>query len=410
MMVDPREGLYEHAKFAGLRNNVDATGFELGDLETALNVDINDVGQLLRRKGTSAPVVAGVDRDLWASGSVCLGVGGNALKLIHPTYATTTLRTGLTAARPLSYAAVGDRVFYANGVELGCVHNGAHRTWGITPPSAFAVAAGPGALAAGKYQVAITYLRDDLQESGAARATTIELTSTGGISLSSILASTDSTVTHKVIYATSVGGETLFQVGVIANNVTTFSINEVRSGALPLSTQFLSPPVAGDHIAYSSGYMLVASGARLYPSEAYAPELFDYRKSVPFLDSITMVAPIKGGVWLGLNNQIVWIAGDTPEVWDYKAAADYGVIPGTLWFADAGVINDGQATGEMAALFASKRGLCVGFPGGRLMNVTEGRFSYGVQQVGAGIVRRHRGINQYLVGLRGTETAGNVAV
>lgn len=265
-------------------------------------------------------------------------------------------------------------------------------------------------LAAGKYQVAVTYLRDDLQESGAARATGVDLLVPGSISLSGILASADPTVTHKVIYCTSVGGETLFRVGVIANAVTTFNIKEVRAGASPLLTQFLQPPPAGDHIAYQGGYMLVASGARLYPSESYAPELFDYRKSVPFLDSITMVAPVKGGIWLGLNNQIVWITGDTPAAWDYKPAADYGVIPHTLWFADAGVINDGKATGEMAALFASKRGLCVGFPGGHLVNLTEARHAYPSMDQGAGIVRRHRGIIQFLVTLKGTEVAGNVAM
>lgn len=407
--IDEREGLEEWSGFLGLRNNVDATAFGREDLVTALNIDIDDSLGISRRKGYSAAVTSAVDRDLWASGSVCLGVGSNVLKLVNPDYSTATLRTGLTPARPLSYAAVGARVYYANGVELGCVQNGANRTWGITPPGAFAVAAGPGALAAGKYQVAVTYLRNDGQESGAARATTIDLTDTGGISLSAILASTDPTVTYKVIYCTSVGGETLFRVGVIANATTTFSINEVRSGASPLLTQFLNPPPAGEYIAYANGYMLVASGARLYPSEAYAPELFDLRKAVPFLDSITMVAPVKGGVWLGLNNQIVWIAGDTPEVWDYKEAADYGVIPGTLWFADAGVVNDGQATGEMAALFASKRGLCVGFPGGRLMNATESRYAYPSMDRGAGVVRRHRGVIQYLCTLQGTETAGNVA-
>ncbi|MCR4302144.1 MAG: hypothetical protein NUV51_11075 [Sulfuricaulis sp.] len=407
--IDEREGLQEWSGFLGLRNNVDPESFGREDLVTALNVDISDDLGIGRRKGYSAILTANVDRDLWASGSVCLGVGSNALKMVNPDYSLITLRSGLTASRPLSYAAVGDRVFWSNGAEMGCVQDGTNRTWGIAPPTTFSVTAGPGALAAGKYQVAITYLRGDLQESGAARATTVELTSVGGISLSSVLASTDTAVTHKVIYCTSVGGETLFRVGVIANSVTTFSITEVQKGVSPLLTQFLQPPPPGDHIAYQNGYMLVAVGARLYPSEAYAPELFDWRKAVPFLDPITMIAPVKGGVWLGLNNQIVWVAGDTPEAWDYKPAADYGVIPHTLWFADTGVLGDGKATGKMAAFFASKQGLCAGLPGGELRNLTETRYAYPSMDRGAGIVRRHRGIIQYIVSLQGTEVAANVA-
>ena len=406
--IDEREGLEEWSGFLGLRNNVDADAFGREDLVAASNVDIDDSGGISRRKGYSAPVTAAVDRDLWASGALCLGVGSNALKQVHPDYTTTTLRSGLTASRPLSYAAVGDRAYYSNGVELGCVQNGANRTWGIAVPGKPVLAAGPGTLAAGKYQVATTYLRSDGQESGTGLAATIELTSTGGIALSSIPVSTDAAVTHKAIYAASVGGATLYRAGIITNATTTFSILDAQKDTLPLLTQFLQPPPAGDHVAYWNGYMLVASGARLYPSEPYAPELFDYRKAVPFLDALTMVAPVKGGVWLGLGSQIVWMTGDTPETWDYKTVADYGVIPGTLWFADVGVLGDGQAMGDIAAFFASKRGLCVGSPGGKMLNLTEARFAYPAMDKGAGIVRRHRGTNQFLVTLQGTESAANV--
>lgn len=407
--IDEREGLEEFSSFLGLRNNVDPTAFGREDLVTANNVDIFDDLSVGRRKGFSAPVTAAIDRDLWASGAVCLGVGSNALKRVFPDYSTATLYAGLSPSRPLSYAAVADRVFWANSVQSGCVQNGVNRTWGVTPPAAFTVAAGSGALAAGRYQVALTYLRDDLQESGAGKAQELELATTGGLSLSGIPISSDATITHKVVYATAVGGETLFRVGVIANDVTTFSIDEIRQGASPLLTQFLQPPPAGDYIAYTPGYMLVAVGSRLYPSEHYAPELFDYRKSVPFLDSITMLAPVEGGVWVGTASQIIWMTGETPEKWDYKVRAEYGVIPRTLCFADGELIGDGQAAGQRAAFFASKRGLCAGLPGGRLVNLTEARFAYPSMDRGAGIVRRHRGISQFLVSLQGTEVAANVA-
>jgi hypothetical protein len=143
--IDEREGLEEFSGWLGLRNNVAPESFGREDLVAATNVDIDDSLGVGRRKGHSAPVTANVDRDLWASGRVCLGVGSDSLKQVNPDYTTTTLRTGLTPARPLAYAAVGDRVFWSNGVEYGCVQNDANRTWGITPPGTPVLTAGLGA-------------------------------------------------------------------------------------------------------------------------------------------------------------------------------------------------------------------------------------------------------------------------
>ena len=407
--IDDKEGLVEYAEFRGLRNNVDPEAFAPGDLATALNVDIDDSLGISRRKGFSAPVTSAIDRDLWASGPICLGVGSNALKLVNPDWTTKTLRSGLSSGQTLSYAVVGDRVFYANGTELGCVQNGADRTWGITPPGGFDIADTGGVLAAGKYQVVVTYLRDDGQESGASRAIEIELTALGGISLSDIPVSTDPTVTHKVIYVTSVGGETLFRAGVIDNSTTAFVIREARMGVSPLLTQFLSPAPAGTFIAQWKGWMLVAKSNRLYPSEPYAPELFDVRKSVPFSDKITMVAPVKSGVWIGTNSQVLWMEGDAPEKWVFRVVAEHGVVPGTLAFGDGDVVGDGSTVGDPVAFFASKQGLCIGRSDGSFSNETQSRFAYPTQERGAGVVRRHRGMVQFLVSLQGAETAGNIA-
>lgn len=411
MANDPREGLFEYEGFKGLRNNADPTGFDLGDLVSALNVDICDDLQIHRRKGQSAVLVAGIDRDLWATGPICLGVGSNVLKQLFPDYTTTSLRTGLTPARSLAYAPVGARVYYANGVESGVVENGASRTWGIVPPGRPTLAATGGTLLAGKYQCVCTYLRRDGQESGAGLATTIELTTTSGIALTAIPVSTDPGVVSVAVYATSVGGETLYHRGDVLNGQTTFTIREQQKDASPLLTQFLSPPPAGEFIGYFNGWMLVSKGNRLYISQEYAPELFDLRKSIPVLDQITMIAPVMDGgdgVWLGTQSQVIWLAGDDPSKWEYKASADYGVIPHTLAYGDGELIGDGGMSGTQAAFFATERGLCMGAPGGKFTNMTESRFAYPVQDRGAGIVRRHRGIAQYLCTLQGAEISGNV--
>ena len=414
--IDPKEGLVEFAGFLGLRNNIAPELFSRADLVTAMNVDIDDALRVRRRKGSSAPLTGAIDRDLWAAGSVCLGVGSNALIQLFPDYTTKSLRSGLTPSRPMAYAALADRVYYSNGVELGCVQNGVSRTWGLVLPGVPVATATPGVLAPGNYQYAVTYLRNDGQESGTPRAGMINLAVTGGVLLTNIPVSADPTVTQKAIYISAVDGETLYRTGVVSNATTTFLIDTVRPGATPLITQFLSPPPAGTLIAESRGHMLVAAQNMLYPSEPYSPELFDLRKGVPFLDNIVMVAPISDGkfyrqhgVFIGTNSQVIWLEGDAPERWQYRVIADYGVIPGTLYYGSGELLGAGEYK-ERIAFFASKTGLCAGKMGGEMVNLTQARFAYPVADRGASVVRRHNGMAQFVVTMQGTQVPGNVFV
>lgn len=409
---DRREDSFEHSKFLGLRNNVETEGFGLGDLDAALNVDINDELELMRRKGYGPVIISGIDRALWAISDVCLGVGSNNLKIVNADYSTTTLRTGLTPNRDLQFTNFGERIFYANGAENGVVQNGQHRTWGITPPGIPLAAATGGLLLAGDYQFAVTYIRQDGQESGTGRAGTLTLAAAGGIALSAIPISADPTVTMKNVYATSVGGKTLYRRGTIPNTQTTFTINAIQQDSQPLLTQFLLPPPVGDFIEYYKGYMLVAKDNRLYPSKSYSPELFDYREAIPFLDRIVMIAALNNkndAAWIGTDNQVAQLNGTDPTKWNYQVAADYGVIPGTLDYMDGELLGDGADKGNTVAMFTTKRGICVGRSDGTFANLTQERVAFPSMDRGASVARRHRGMGQYVVTLEGIEVAGNVA-
>lgn len=414
MAVDPREGLFELTGFGGLRNNIDPSDFELGDLENALNCDIDDGENVTRRRGFSTAITTAIDRNLFAVGSVCLGVGSNALKRILPDFSVNTLKTGLTVDRDLSYAAISDRVYWANGIELGVVSGGVNRSWGLPVPATPTVALSGGDLPEGTYQFAVTFIRDDGQESGAARAGSITLAAIGGISLSAIPVATDATIIAKAVYVSTRNGSALFRAGLIANATTVFAVREPGDPAAPLQTQFLSAPPAGDFIGYFKGWMLVAKGNRLYPSEVYAPELFDSRKSIPFLDRITMVAPMNdktgAGVWIGTDTQVIWLTGNSPETWEYKVAASSGVIPGTLAYSESKILGDDSGASAQIVYFTTKQGICVGRANGGLIGLTQDRFSFPAQPIGAGVVRNHRGTVQYVVTLNGPETAANVFV
>ena len=126
MPISEREGLFEHAAFAGLRNNVPSERFELPDLEAAENIDLDDSGRATRRFGHGAAVVSGACASLWSDGNIALVVrSGTVLAQIMPDYSVVTLRSGLTPGLEMSYVPMGGRVYYSNGVENGVIESGA---------------------------------------------------------------------------------------------------------------------------------------------------------------------------------------------------------------------------------------------------------------------------------------------
>ena len=414
MALDPREGLQEHSQFKGLRNTVPVDRFELGDLSVAQNIDIDDSERITRRFGHGSAVVSGACKSLWSDGKIAFAVQNEtSLIQILPSYTIKTLRADLTSGLDMTYVPMAGRVYYSNGTENGVVDAGMSRTWGITPPTDQPVAAATGGvLPAGRYQFAVTYLRADGQESGTPRAGIIELTGMGGIALSSISVPSDTGVAHKAVYFSTCNGESLYRVGTVDAAVTVFTYAMEASMQVPLMTQHLSPPPIGEFVGRVGARLFVAVGNELYPIETYAPELFDLRKVKRFDSRITMletVASRSEGTWLGTEDAVIWLRGDSPEKWEYDIKADYGVTPGALAYIEGETVGDGLGKGESVAFFATARGFCLGLPNGSLENLTWDRYAYPVQDKGAAIVRRHRGMVQGLVTVRGTEQAANVS-
>lgn len=400
----------EFQAFAGLRNNTAAERLDLKDLQVAENVDIDDTGRIVRRLGKTSRL-AGATHSIWSPDkSICLAVQGTTLKRVRATgtasYSLSTLRAGLTSGARMSYWAVNGAVYYSNGFETGIVQDGASRSWGLENPIGQPGATRIGGyLPAGRYQFALTYRRNDGQESGTGIAGTIDLASKGGIRFTGIPVSSDATVSHKVVYLTATNDELLYRAMVIANADTSAEYrNEGYDLRIPLKTQFGETAPAGQFVAWYRGHMLVASGSVLWRSMPFRHELFMLDKAFNvFAADINLLAPVNDGVYIGAD-KTYFLSGKSPDAWGLNRVAEYGAIPGTASYpvAEAGYAGEG-----IVALWASERGHCAGGDGGAFRNLTESRFSYPTAQRGAGIMRQLKGLNQYLAVLEGTGAANN---
>lgn len=415
--------MVEIKKWLGLRNTTSPERYKLGELQTALDVEIDDTGKLLSRLGQT--VMDGTaSHSLYSNDFVSLIMHSAVLKRIENDFTFTTLRT-LSNSDAVSYETYNNSVFYSNGTDLGHLVGSTEIGWGVTPPVGQPTAtASTGGLRAGRYLYAITFVREDGHESGTDAAQAVDVAANGGITFDSIETSTNALVCDKILYLSEADGETLYRAAVIPNGQTSYTYSgDGGDLKVALRTQHASPPPAGNIVRYYNGVMYVVDGDVVYFSDPYNPELF--RMATNFLrfpGQVAMFESVENGLYVATTDiagedtetaTMTWfLGGSTPEDFTSKVVYDYGVISGTAAKCTASLITapqaaEAQRTGE-AVIWTSRHGVCIGFHGGTVVNITEPRYSFPTAQSGAGMVRQHRGFVQYVSVLKGTGSANNI--
>lgn len=371
--------------FTGLRNNIPAARFALSDLEAASNIDIDASGMASLRTGHGSSLYAGAVHSLWAEDGICLFVQDSTLKRLSTAYAATTLRT-LTSNARASFQKVDEKVYFANATDTGVIENGAARSWGLPVPPAIAAAATVGYMPAGDYQLTMTWLRADGQESGAGLASRITLGAGSGITFT-LPVSSDPDVVAKAVYLSTANGEVLYRALLATAAATTATYaNDTSELGLELQSQFFSPPPAGHLLGYFQGCMYVAVGDTVYPSEPYAHEWFDLRKYMQFDAKVTLFAPIEDeGVFIGTEKSTGWMPGAGPEAFRYVRRASYGAILGTHTLIEADKFSDGAMGARELPMWLSAKGICIGLPGGTVQNLTDAKYSFTAQGSGCAL-------------------------
>jgi hypothetical protein len=382
--------------FAGIRNTLPPERLAPEDLTEAVNVDIDDSGRVSRRAGTTLQV-AGAAHSLWSDGEDCLYVAGSALKRLNADFSSTTLATGLLLDMPNNYVAVNGNIYWSNGQQSGALANGRSRSWGMTlpePPGLLAIA---GLLPAGAYQAVLTTLRADGQESGAGIASLITLPDNAGVRVSWPVPP-DPAIVEVAVYLTEPDGKTLYQAAVVAASNGSVDITSYRT-ALPLATQWLDQPPAGQCLAVHRGRIIIAAGNVLFATAALGYEYCDRRDYIP-LDgsSITFVAAVEHGLFVGTEQQVYFLAGDRLEDLALKVVVDGAGIARSAVAADGfAVSGNAGLAGQQCVLFATSEGICQGNPDGSLLHLTHERYRYLASATGAAHFRRSAVLNQYLL-------------
>jgi hypothetical protein len=105
-------------QFSGLKNTVTRERLQPGELEVAKNVDIDDAGQLRRRRGYTLKSSGNYHSLFRADHGLVFGVKDGTLGRIEPNFSFITIATNV-GINPLTYVHVNDHIYFSSITTSG---------------------------------------------------------------------------------------------------------------------------------------------------------------------------------------------------------------------------------------------------------------------------------------------------
>lgn len=368
-------------KFTGINNVVPSHRLKKTELVTAADVDIGLTGELKRRSGY-AESAATCHKNLWqADGFMLATVAGNDLKaFVGASYTTVSASLGVER---VWYCNLPDgRTTFSNGSINGITNGTVTTAWGVPIPTGLgAIADVAGSLFPGDYQYQLTYRRTaDGLESGPLYSNPTAIAA-GGIALTGLPTLAGHTIN---VYLTSTNGGTAFYAGNTATSSFTYTgANDAL--VLPCRTENLSPAPVGTVTAFWRGRVLVAQGSVLWASMAGRWQHFNLRRDFKqFSANITLIQPVDGGIFVGTEDELCFLAGVEFDKLTYVQKAKGRVVLGSGVAVRGELLQQREGAGVGSAMVCiADRVITAGFSDGQITRMTEGRYVTDVTEVSA---------------------------
>jgi hypothetical protein len=375
--------------FLGLNNRLPDTALSIYEkgkpkgnfLRHAVNIDLDDSGQAIRRTGSVQVASLASPHSLWSNGSRTLLVEGGFLQEVTGfSPVSLTNLSALASNSRMDHTDINGTIFFSNATDFGCLAPGSSTAlpWGMETPAQPVVSTIAGSLDPGWYLIAMTYSNTDGLEGGACEYQQVQLASTGGFSLVLPAGATGADFVNIYLSDAEDGTPKLHSqvaVGTLTTTVTTMA------AGYALFDPFLRVQPAGSILANFSGRLLSADGHALTYSEPYRPGLYNPVKGrIEFADTISNVVAATSGVYV-VADQTWWLAGPDISVADAVPLLPYGGVPGTRfaipntenvgWFGNRGVVI-GSGSGEVKAIQEEALAVDTGTDGAVLVREVEG--------------------------------------
>ena len=325
-----RDGSIEHTRFTGLNNRTPIERLLPKTLSSAVNVDLDEQGQVSRRPGFTATYTGAGLHSLWSGGGYMLCVEGTQLKrmTVTPSGAITgsVLGSGFMPGKHLAYDLVNNEVYLSNGIVTGRVTSAGLSAWGVqTPAGQPALTADTvGGLHNGVYQVAVTFVTTSGEESGARVPQEVVVSEGGGILVTSIPQPTETSVAGIRIYVSPPNEDVLYLTAKLAVGVTASYVYKWDTG-MPLQTMHLDKAPPATSITHLGGRLYGALGNVLYWTEPLRYGLYHPANNwMSFPSNIKAIAAVEGAGLYVIGDKTWFLSGTEPDKFEQTEVLSYG--------------------------------------------------------------------------------------
>lgn len=343
------------------------TALPSGAVRDAVNVVFDREGRTIRRPG-AVSVLVGNAHSLWTSqrtGQTFAVVDG-MLNLLTADGATPLA----SADSEVTFTDLVDRIVFSTRSAIHqLLPNGAVLPLTLEKPGlGGAVASGAGGLHAGRYAVAVSFLRG-AEEGPLSDMTYVDVAEGGGIEAQGVPFPVDSTVTGVRLYRSHPGGDVMFRAADIPSGLSVYVLGAGALGA-PAETQYLQPMPPGRIVRNWRGRLLVARGRSLLISEPMRYGVFSPRHGfIQEAHPISLVRPVESGVFVGSRAGVAFYRGDRPGDWSRVQLGSEAPVPNSDVEAFSSDLSPKLELGDGArcALWLGVKGYVIGTADGQLM-------------------------------------------
>jgi hypothetical protein len=336
----------------GMNNRAKDHDLPPGTLRNAVNIDIDNQGNLSRRKGMEK-VLGGISMHSgWSCDAWSLVVAAGRLKIFNADHTLTDL---MPVHGPVCYEELNGIVYFSDGMgAYKLLSDGTIVRWGVSPPAAPAVASTVGNLPSGRYLVAVTPIANDGSEHGASPLVPIDLGDDAGLILTLPNAG-DPQVAYLRVYLSTANGKVLYAAKDVPVSAGSTTITDVPGEGVVLQTIGVTAMRPCKRIAEYRG--------RLYAVDAEDPRFVWYtdplaydrlrpgKSFLPHAHPVDLLAADTNGIWVAEGERTLFYSGANPEQFTPQTTLDYGAVPGfpvkvksgnstmLIWYSTKGIVR-----------------------------------------------------------------------